>query len=316
MHTKCSVSQQIINLKSKNIKFNIINEQSAIQYLTHHTYYFKLKSFAKSFEYNEVKNVYINLDFAYLVELSKLDMYLREYIIKLSLDTEHFLKVKLINDLTHNDKEDGYHIIDKLFAKYPYIKQNINHKKNDSACADLIHKYQNNWAIWNIVEVLSFGDFIKLFELYYELYPENKSRTINHLLWPLKFIRNASAHNNCLLNTLRKPYTHTHLYNSTKNIIEPNKELVLLLTKISDISKNSRRKKIMNPVIHDFIATLFLFNEVCTSPVLKEKQFHKLKDLIHVRFIKHRDYFIKDNILVSHYEFVKKIVDYLYEKCI
>ena len=55
MRTKCSVSQQIINLKSKNIKFNIINEQSAIQYLTHHTYYFKLKSFAKSFEYNEVK---------------------------------------------------------------------------------------------------------------------------------------------------------------------------------------------------------------------------------------------------------------------
>ena len=197
--------------------------------MTHHTYYFKLKSFAKSFEYNEVKNVYINLDFAYLVELSKLDMYLREYIIKLSLDTEHFLKVKLIN---------------KLFIKYPYIKQNINHKKNDSACADLIHKYQNNWAIWNIVEVLLFGDFIKLFELYYELYPENKSRTINHLLWPLKFIRNASAHNNCLLNTLRKPYTHTHLYNNTKNIIEPSKELVLLLTKIPNISKNSRRKKL------------------------------------------------------------------------
>lgn len=180
----------------------------------------------------------------------------------------------------------------------------------------MIHKYQNNWAIWNIVEVLSFGDFIKLFELYYELYPENKSRTINHLLWPLKFIRNASAHNNCLLNTLRKPYTHTHLYNNTKNIIEPSKELVLLLTKIPSISKNSRRKKIMNPVIHDFIATLFLFNEVCTSSVLKEKQFNRLKDLIHVRFIKHRDYFIKDNILVSHYEFVKKIVDYLYEKCI
>lgn len=81
---------------------------------------------------------------------------------------------------------------------------------------------------------------------------------------------------------------------------------MLLLTKIPNISKNSRRKKIMNPVIHDFIATLFLFNEVCTSSVLKEKQFNRLKDLISVRFIKHRDYFIKDNILVSHYEFVKK----------
>ena len=50
---------------------------------------------------------------------------------------------------------------------------------------------------------------------------------------------------------------------------------MLLLTKIPNISKNSRRKKIMNPVIHDFIATLFLFNEVCTSSVLKEKQFNR-----------------------------------------
>ena len=66
-----------------------------------------------------------------------------------------------------------------------------------------------------------------------------------------------------------------------------------VLTKIPNISKNSRRKKIMNPVIHDFIATLFLFNEVCTSSVLKEKQFNRLKALISVRFIKHRDYFIK-----------------------
>ena len=134
--------------------------------------------------------------------------------------------------------------------------------------------------MWNIVEVLSFGDFIKLFELYYELYPENKSQTINNLLWPLKFIRNASAHNNCLLNTLRKPYTHTHLFNGKKNIIEPNKKLVSLLTEIPNISKNTRKKKIANPIIHDFIATLFLFNEVCSSPILKEKQLHILQDLI------------------------------------
>jgi len=164
--------------------------------------------------------------------------------------------------------------------------------------------------------VLSFGDFIKLFELYYELYPQNKSKTINNLLWPLKFIRNASAHNNCLLNTLRKPYTHTHLFNSKKNIIEPNKELVSLLTKVPNISKTTRKKKIANPIIHDFIATLFLFNEVCSSSILKEKQFCILQDLINVRFVKHSDYFIRDNIFTSNYEFTKKVVDYLCEKCI
>lgn len=91
MRTKYTVQQQIENFKSKNIQFNIVDEEYATQYLNDNTYYFKLKSFAKAFEYNETKKQYINLDFAYLVELSKLDMYLREYIIKLSLDTEHFL---------------------------------------------------------------------------------------------------------------------------------------------------------------------------------------------------------------------------------
>ena len=68
--------------------------------------------------------------------------------------------------------------------------------------------------------------------------------------------------------------------------------------------------------IHDFIATLFLFNEVCSSPILKEKQLHILQDLINVRFVKHSEYFINDNIFTSNYEFVKKIVDYLCEKYI
>ena len=90
LRKKYSVYQQIENLKNKNIKFEIMDEHSALQYLTYNTYYFKIKSFAKSFEYNESKKQYIHLDFEYLVELSKLGMYLREYIIKLSLDTEHF----------------------------------------------------------------------------------------------------------------------------------------------------------------------------------------------------------------------------------
>lgn len=316
MKTKYTIEEQINNFKTKNIKFDIMDEKYAAQYLSYNTYFFKLKSFAKSFEYNETKKQYINLDFAYLVELSKLDMYLREYIIKLSLDTEHFLKVKFMYDLTNNDLEDGYNIVNIFLNKYPYISQNIENKKRDSACADLIHKYNDNWAAWNIIEVLSFGDFVKLFQLYYNLYPDKKSNVIVNLLWPLKFIRNASAHNNCLLNTLRKPYMHTHLFNDKRNTIEPNKELVSLLIKVPDISKNTRKKKLVNPIIHDFVASLFLFNEICSSEILKEKQFLNLKKLMDERFCMHKDYFINDNVFTSNYEFIKKIVDYLYGQCI
>lgn len=312
LKTKYTIEEQINNFKTKNIKFDIMDEKYAAQYLSYNTYFFKLKSF----EYNETKKQYINLDFAYLVELSKIDMYLREYIIKLSLDTEHFLKVKFMYDLTNNDLEDGYNIVNIFLNKYPYISQNIENKKRDSACADLIHKYNDHWAAWNIIEVLSFGDFVKLFQLYYNLYPDKKSNVIVNLLWPLKFIRNASAHNNCLLNTLRKPYMHTHLFNDKRNTIEPNKELVSLLIKVPDISKNTRKKKLVNPIIHDFVASLFLFNEICSSQILKEKQFLNLKKLMDERFCMHKDYFINDNVFISNYEFIKKIVDYLYGQCI
>lgn len=52
-------------------------------------------------------------------------MYLRQFIIQLSLDTEHFLKVELINDLTNNPNENGYDIVNELFLNYPYIKSPI-----------------------------------------------------------------------------------------------------------------------------------------------------------------------------------------------
>lgn len=314
MKSKYSIDEQLKNLEDKNVQFNIISKEEAREYLRNNMYYFKLKSYEKSFEYNVSKNQYINLEFAYLVELSKLDMYLRELIIRISLHTEHFLKVKLIDDLTKNEKEDGYHIVRELFSKYPFMVEHINQKKYNSACADLIHKYENEWAAWNLIEVLSFGDFIKLYELYYSLYPGQVNEVVSDLIWPLKFIRNASAHNNCLLNTLRKPYVYTHLYDKKRKTIIRNKRLVSLLSSVPAITKNNRKKKITNPVIHDFVASLFLFDEICTSQVFKKKMFTEVKYFVDGRMIKNKEYFSADNVFTTIYEFIRNVVDYLHEK--
>lgn len=311
---KYSIDEQLKNLEDKNVQFNIMSKEEAREYLQNNTYYFKLKSYEKSFEFNVSKNQYINLEFAYLVELSKLDMYLRELIIRISLHTEHFLKVKLIDDLTKNEKEDGYHVVRELFSKYPFVVDHINQKKYNSACADLIHKYENNWAAWNLIEVLSFGDFIKLYELYYLLYPEQVNEVASDLIWPLKFIRNASAHNNCLLNTLRKPYVYTHLYDKKRRTIIVNKRLVSLLSSVPTITKNNRKKKITNPVIHDFMASLFLFDEICTSQVFKMKIFTEVKEFVDGRLIENKEFFNFDNVFTTIYDFIRNVVDYLYEK--
>lgn len=71
LKSKYSVDEQLKNLEDKNVQFNIISKEEAREYLQCNTYYFKLKSYEKSFEYNVSKNQYINLEFAYLVELAK-----------------------------------------------------------------------------------------------------------------------------------------------------------------------------------------------------------------------------------------------------
>ena len=69
-----------------------------------------------------------------------------------------------------------------------------------------------------------------------------------------------------------------------------------------------------NPVIHDFVASLFLFDEICTSQVFKKKIFTEVKEFVDGRLIKNKDFFNFDNVFTTFYDFIRNIVDYLYEK--
>ncbi len=309
MKKKISVTKQIEHLKAKNVSFEIMSEESALQFLSNNTYYFKIKSFLKVFN-KKIDGTYINVDFAYLVELSKLDTHLREFIIQLSLDIEHMLKVKLINDITNDNTQDGYTIVTNLFTQYPRIHDNILNKTHNSATSDLIYKYENEgWNIWSLIEVLSFGDFIKLYKLYYS----DKNDITIDLLWSLKFIRNAAAHNNCLLNSLKIPYSRSNL--SYKGTITPTKRLTTFISRIPSLKHSrSRTKKLSNPVIHDFLASIILFDLICSSPAIYKKTIKNLNNLFKVRFIQNKEYFIKDLYLVSVYNLCIKVIDFIEEK--
>ena len=307
---KLSIKNQIIHMKEvQGIEFNIINEEEAEEFLKNNNYYFKIKSYAKNYsKYDKGLNTgkYINLEFAYLKELSTMDMYFRKYIIKITLDIEHFLRTQLLRDLSENDDEDGYKIIKDFFIKYPYIEKNINEKNNkNSICGDLILKYKDDFAIWNIAEVLSFGDFIKLYEMYYSKYPSEEN--ISRYLWSVKFLRNAAAHNSCLLNSLRNPY------NTRINLF---KEINTFISKIDGISSDIRKRRMSNPIVNDFVVTLYVFNNVVKSQQIKKHSMEELKTLIDIRFIRNKSYFEKNQLIVSYYRFIKIIVDYFYSKCI
>lgn len=221
---KLTVEEQVEHMRDKSgIKFNITSEEDAKSFLSNNTYYFKIKSYAKNYEkYIEGENAgkYINLEFAYLVEISKIDMYFRRIILKMTLDIEHFLKVQLLRDFQENDAEDGYNIVDEFLQEYNYIEKNIDLKGKNSACTDLVLKYKGDFAIWNIVEILSFNDFTKLYQMYYRKYKNKDS--MGRFLWSVRLLRNAAAHNSCLLNSLRTPYNYD---------VIPNKRVINYLSK-------------------------------------------------------------------------------------
>ena len=302
---KLLVEEQIKYMKVESgIDFNIINEEEAKHFLTYNNYYFKIKAYAKNYEKyckGDLAGKYINLEFAYLVELSILDMYFRRFIIKMTLDIEHYLKTMLLRDFNNNSDEDGYNIVSSLYLKYPYIKDNIHNKGNHSACTDLVSKYRDDFAIWNIVEVLSFGDFIKLYEMYYKKY--STSGSMENFLWSVKFIRNAAAHNNCLINSLRIPYSSN---------IRPNKQINTFISKIDGISTSTRIKRMKNPVIHDFVVSLYVFNNVVTSANIKKNTMVELNDFMETRMVVNKKYFMENQVLTSSYNFIKIIVDYFY----
>lgn len=82
----------------KGIVFSLISEKEAEHYLSDINNFLRIASYRKNYEKNQAgknKGKYRNLDFAYLVDLSSVDMHLRYMILKMTIDIEHALKVRL-----------------------------------------------------------------------------------------------------------------------------------------------------------------------------------------------------------------------------
>ena len=91
------------------------------------------------------------------------------------------------------------------------------------------------------------------------------------------------------------------------------KQVYSYVSKIPALKKSkSKETKLSNPVIHDFIALLFLFDKVCTSIETKKHTYETLHDLFHQKFTRNKSFFETNEVLISSYEFVVKIVDFLY----
>lgn len=305
---KLNIDEQIDDLKEKNIKFELYPEEEARKFLTYNNYYFKVKSYAHNYpKYSKVtwQHRYLNLDFAYIVELSVIDTHLRKWIVGACLDLEHVLKTRLINDIANNDEEDGFNIVRKYLESVGYsVLSDLYSHIDKAATSELIKKFKKDEEripVWSFVETLPFGKFIELYSLYYGIYG---GKSYISYLGSIKFLRNAAAHNTCLLNSLRKPY-------GVK--INKNMDIMDRLSKAKKF-KTSYKTKMENPVVHDFVVLLFVYWDILQSPSnrrMREKGFADLKELFYVRMKRNKEYFVKNDVLVENYSFICSIIEYL-----
>ena len=108
----------------------------------------------------------------------------------------------MLKDIEDNSEEDGYDIIRRFVTKYERSCRNIQKHKSSEYCRELIEKYYPYFPAWVFVELISFGDLVKLYEYYIERYPGRLKDS--ELLYSIRDLRNATAHSNCLINKLQK----------------------------------------------------------------------------------------------------------------
>lgn len=300
-----STDELIQHMKDKGITFNIVSEERAKQFLEKHNYYFKLASYRGNYtKYQRGVNTgkYEKLDFAYLKELSTIDMHLRYLILQMCLDIEHQLKVMLIHDIDSNPLENGYHLVNKFDANLR-CRQKIIGQINNSYATDLILKYRErlDFPIWALCELISFGDLCRLYKTYVELYPEQKDLPKPNLLNPIRNLRNAAAHSNCLIYKLKAPTMPTRKILPYMNNV---------VAQIPTISRSSRKDYLRIIPIHDFTVLLYWYYTFVKSKGLKKTRRKQLKDLFYRRMLEHKSYFHQNPYIKHAYVFTAKLVNY------
>ncbi len=304
MKRMLTIDEQITHMKNKGITFKEVTEDEAKDFLSHNNYYMKLASYRANYpkhEEGKKKGKYKKLDFAYLKELSTIDMHLRYFVVEMCLDIEHALKVRLMDKISSNPAEDGYEIVKKFLSKENNINilKGINSHKSSDYCKGLIEKYYPYFPAWVFMEVISFGTLLYFVSFYEELYGE--AVVNNTLMNSVRDLRNACAHSNCLLN---------HLSQEIDSTKQPHSDITNFLKGMDGISKQARRTHSRRLFTYNMVTLLYVYDMLMPT-IPKQKRYDQLKHFMENRVVRNKPYFKSNEKIVNVYVFMKKVVDNL-----
>lgn len=211
-----TVEQQIAHMKSKGITFDLVTEDEAAAYLRIKCQFFRVYAYRRNFDRHvggEFDGQYANLDFGHLKTLSSLDRKLRDVLLAMTLDVEHFAKVRLLAAAEDNG-EDGYAIMRAYWASLPdedrsRIEGELKTRKNDPYAGGIVRKYLGDMPIWAFCEVVPFGIFTDLVRFCASRWHDKDLEDVHYQLKNSRQIRNAGAHGACVLNDVVSPSPST-----------------------------------------------------------------------------------------------------------
>jgi len=313
------ISEMVPYLKTKNIKFELISEDKAEKYLRDNNNYYNITSYKNNFEKYMIDGVFVNkyidLDFAYLKDLAIIDHRVRLLFFKMIIDIEHYLKIRILNLIENIEDEDGYRIVNLYLEKdfnderFPRKVHNSIFKKVGSEYYQKIfskydidkNKKLENIPVWKFLEIITLGELVNFYEFFSKEYQLKKEIKNIFILREIVKLRNAVAHNSCVLCDLDKK----------DNKYAPDFKIVNYLNSCG-IGKETRDNKLSNSRIKQMTYTFYMFNEIVTSEGVKRNVITDLNELFYERIILHKEYYNNNELLKSIYAYFDKIIKKYY----
>ena len=315
-------AQELVTLlrEEKGVSFSIMAEDDAVHYLSERNNYLRTASYRKNYQkyrQTDQKGKYINLDFAYLAELSTVDYYLRAILLKMCINIEHAMKVMLVETVSRTTGEDGYQIVDDFIKENPAVLSDIAQKADAVFTKDLINKYfdlcyiieegpflrtgvlESNCPIWVFMEIIGFGTLTRFYNFSIKRGLLSDNLLPANVLNPVRSLRNACAHNNCLLNNL-----------SAAADTAPPEIISQFVAGLSNTSQIERRKKLSCRPLFEIVSMLYAYKIVVSAKVY-ETGMNELRSFVDHRLMKHITYFSSNLLVTSSLEFLQKTVDNL-----
>ncbi|MBM6942620.1 Abi family protein [Collinsella intestinalis] len=264
-----TVEEQIVHMKAKGIAFELCTEEEAAVHLRTKCQFFHIYAYRKLFDKHvggDRDGQYVGLDFGHLRALSRMDSELRDVLLPMTLDVEHFAKVRLLA-AAEDYGEDGYAIMRAYWDSLPddqrnFVKRELDRREGDPYASDVVRKYRNDMPLWVFSEVVSFGAFQRLMRFCGMRWGDTEILRLHYLQKWVQSVRNFSAHGACALNDLSQP--------PVGKWRAPD-ELTRVLASFG-ISKRLRSKHLRSPRMAQICTLIHLYAQVAPKGKTRSKR--------------------------------------------